>query len=288
MKPSLLAIEAGGTKILAALRATQWQEERFVQIPSTEPKRAQQQLTQFLDERHVEGWDILAVGVASFGPIMDGVIQQSPKQEWIGFDWREYLRLQLDCPIRVTTDVNAAALAEFHQRSVHSLVYVTVGTGIGAGVVVQGEIWEGMMHPEAGHQFIKREADDDFRGICPYHDDCWEGLASGPAIKTRWERASEDLPTEHLAWDLEARYLARGCLNLCYCLQPQVLVLGGGVMAKDGLFPKVRSYIKNFSAGYLGTNSPMEDWESRLQPPSLAHSGLEGAFLLAQAALSGS
>lgn len=230
--------------------------------------------------------DLEAVGVASFGPLNHGVIQATPKAGWSGFDWYDFIGSWGPVPCRVDTDVNAAALAEHHARrgEVRSLAYLTVGTGIGVGLVFADRILEGLMHPEAGHQLLGREPDDTFTGVCPFHGSCWEGLASGPSLQARWGQPGETLPPRHPAWDLEARYLARGCLNVFYTVQPEVLVLGGGVGTAAGLRRRVVRYLKSFSAGYLGVGSRMENWSARLQAPRHPNPGLVGAAILARQA----
>ncbi len=284
MKECFLAVEAGGTKILVASfdsKGNILQQQRF---PAAKRAEALNNLTQFVLGMATTGISIQGVGVASFGPLENGIIQHTPKPDWAGFDWKAYWSNLGDWPVSVDTDVNAAALAEYAHtgKKVPCLGYLTVGTGIGVGWVSNGTIHRGLSHPEAGHQFVKREPDDRFAGVCPFHGDCWEGLASGPAISQRWGQPAEELPGDHPAWDLEARYLARGCLNLFYVFQPEVLILGGGVMSVRGLLDKIRHYLGQYSASYLGPGSRLEDWKRRLQSPGLIDSGLRGAFLLAR------
>lgn len=281
-----LAIEAGGTKILIALYDRTETPVHLHRIPSDSRAAAVAEIQRFVQAHLGSPSDLEAVGVASFGPLNRGVIQSTPKLGWTGFDWFDLVAEWGPIPCRVDTDVNAAALAEYHARrgKVRSLAYLTVGTGIGAGFVLEGTILEGMMHPEAGHQLLGRESDDAFPGVCPFHGSCWEGLASGPALRARWGQVGEDLPPDHPAWDLEARYLARGCLNLFYTVQPEVLVLGGGVGSAGELRSRVTRYLRDFSAGYLGKGSPLEEWDLRLQSPLLPHPGLAGAALLARQA----
>lgn len=284
MDDRYLAVEAGGTKILAAVFDSNGQLLQLRRIPSENKAEALAQLTDFVLDDASTRTSIRAIGVASFGPLENGTIQQTPKPDWSGFDWKAYWSKLGDWPVSVDTDVNAAALAEYvhADTGVKSLGYLTVGTGIGVGWVCNGEIHHGLSHPEAGHQFIKREPDDDFEGLCPFHGDCWEGLSSGPAVAKRWGQAPEGLPPDHPAWDLEARYLARGCLNLFYVYQPEVLIFGGGVSKVQGLLEKSWHYLACFSGKYLGEGSRLEDWTQRLRHPRFDDSGLSGAFLLAR------
>jgi fructokinase len=183
------------------------------------------------------------------------------------------------------TDVNAAALAEHRLgsgRGRDPLVYLTVGTGIGGGAIVNGHILHGASHPKMGHILMARRDDDPFRGFCPFHGSCWEGLASGPAVEARWGVRGEDLPPEHSGWDLEAWYLAQGIVDLFMILSPQAVNLGGGIAQVPGLLGKVRTRAASLCAGYLDRPRTPEEWSDVIRAPGLRIPGHTGAFLLAE------
>jgi fructokinase len=185
------------------------------------------------------------------------------------------------------TDVNAAALAEFRWGTAQGLsdfVYVTVGTGIGGGGMVNGKLVHGLLHPEMGHMKIPHDrALDRFEGSCPYHGDCLEGLASGPAIQARWGKAPASLPPEHPAWRLEAGYLGLGLANLICVLSPQRIILGGGVMQQDTLLPLVRQEVRHVLNGYLPAAQLEQEIDSFILKPQLGQrAGVLGALALAQ------
>ena len=230
---------------------------------------------------------IAAVGVACFGPVdLDprsatfGRITTTPKPGWAGTDVVGALRA-LALPIAFDTDVNGAALGEHRWgagRGVEPFVYVTVGTGIGGGVVVGGRPVHGLVHPEMGHVPIPRDADDGFAGVCPYHRGCLEGLASGVALRARWGAAPETLPADHAAWPRQARYLALGICAMTAILSPPRIALGGGVMRAPGLLERVRGEVAAALAGYV--RAP------ELVPPALGErAGVLGAVALAQSTL---
>jgi fructokinase len=192
----------------------------------------------------------------------------------------------LAVPVAFETDVNAAALAEAEwgaSRDVEDSVYITVGTGIGGGVVVKGEAVHGLLHPEIGHIRVAHDLDKDpFTGSCQFHGDCLEGLASGPALSQRWGRPPENVPATHPAWELEAHYLASAIAILVYTLSPHRIVLGGGVMQQDALFPMIRRNVVRFMNGYIAKPQLREEIDRYIVPPGLGrYSGVLGAILLA-------
>ena len=273
-------MEAGGTKFLCAVgRGPDTAAE--TRIPTTTPAETLGAAITFF-EKH---GPLAALGVASFGPVdLDprsttwGFITTTPKPGWAHTDVVGPLRRALRVPVAFETDVNAAALAEQRwgaARDAASVVYVTVGTGIGGGAVVNGRPVHGLVHPEMGHQRVPHDrASDPFPGVCPHHGDCWEGLAAAPALAARWGAPPESLPDDHPAWDLEARYLALGLANLLLTLSPERLVLGGGVMSRPGLLPRVRTLVDEIVGGYVPT--------AVIAPPALGdRSGLLGALALA-------
>jgi fructokinase len=235
-----------------------------------------------------------AIGIGSFGPVdLDresptyGFITSTPKAGWRQFDLAGAVRRGLGLPVAFDTDVNAAAAGEARwgaARGLTDFLYVTVGTGIGGGAVVNGQVVHGLAHPEMGHIRIPHDlAADPFPGACPYHGDCLEGVASGPAMQARWGMAAEKLPEGHPAWDLEARYLALGLANWVCTLSPRRVVLGGGVMRQAGLFPKVRSELGLLLNGYVQARAITKEMDSYVVPPELGgRAGVLGALAMAE------
>lgn len=280
------AVEAGGTKFVCAVGTGPDDLHDVETIPTTTPEETLGHVVAYFAGRAV-----VAVGVGSFGPVdLDpasptwGHIMTTPKPGWSGTDVAGPLARALGVPVGFDTDVNTAALAEHRwgaARDVRTFLYLTVGTGIGGGGFVGGRPIHGRMHPEMGHLLLPRDPDDAFAGVCPYHGDCWEGLASGPAIEARWGRPARTLPPDHPAWPVEARALARGLVNLILAVSPERIVLGGGVMRQGHLFALVRDEVRALLAGYL----PLpDDLASFIVPTGLAgHAGVLGALALAQA-----
>src|SRR5688572_4415011 len=219
------AIEAGGTKFVCGA-GTGPDDLDFIQFPTTSPAETIARAIDFF-----KGKQLAAVGIASFGPVdlKTGFITASPKAGWNNVDFVGTVRKALALPVGFDTDVNGAALAEARwgaAQGIDDFVYITVGTGIGGGAIVNGKLVHGRLHPEMGHVRIPRDPTDSHPGSCPFHIDCLEGLAAGPALQARWGTASE-LPPAHPAWKLEAHYLALGIANLACTLSPQRIVLGG-------------------------------------------------------------
>ncbi len=234
-----------------------------------------------------------ACGLATFGPVdLDegsaeyGHIMATPKLAWRGFDVLGAVREALSVPVVIDTDVNGAALAEQRYgaaQGTRSSVYVTIGTGVGMGIIVHGESIRSPLHPEAGHMLIPRDAgDDDVAGCCPFHGDCLEGLASGPALRARWGVDGRELGDEHPAWELEAGYLAHMCVTLFRTLSPERIVIGGGVLGHRGLLARVRARFDALMGGY---HTGRIATDSLICRPGLGDdAGLTGALELAQSA----
>jgi fructokinase len=245
--PRLGGIEAGGSKFVCATGSGP-DDAEFAEFPTTTPQETIGHVIDFFRARPL----VAAIGIASFGPIDPspesptfGYITSTPKRDWRNFDFAGAIHRALGTPIAFDTDVNAAALAEFHwgaARGLHSFLYVTVGTGLGAGAFIDGRLLHGRLHPEMGHIRVPHDrARDPFPGNCPFHGDCLEGLAAGPAIEARWAKPGHLLPDGHAAWELEAEYLALGIVNWTCALSPQLIVLGGGVLQREELFAQVRT-----------------------------------------------
>ena len=254
------AVEAGGTKFLCGA-GTGPEDLVRITLPTTSPAKTLEAVIEFFrSQKRVR--PLAAIGVASFGPVdLDphsptyGYITSTPKPGWSNVDICGMLCSALLVPIAFDTDVNAAALAESRwgaAQGLDDLLYLTVGTGIGGGALIGGKPVHGLSHPEMGHMRIPHDRTaDPFPGSCPYHGDCLEGLASGPAIEKRWGRRAESLPPDHAAWPLEAHYLALALSNLVCVLSPRRIIIGGGVMHNLNLFPVIRSKLSDLLNGYV-------------------------------------
>jgi len=217
-----------------------------------------------------------------------GYITATPKPGWANTDLLSPLRMNFNVPIGFDTDVNGAALGEARYGSgqgLDYLVYMTVGTGIGGGGVVNGKLLHGLVHPEMGHIPVRRHPDDPYPGHCPYHKDCFEGMACGPAIADRWGKSGDELPPEHQAWEFEAFYLAQAISAIVYTLSPRRIILGGGIMHQQQLFPRVRQLVVEILNGYIKTPAIIENSETFIVPPGLGdRSGAVGALEMARLA----
>ncbi|HEX9012028.1 MAG TPA: ROK family protein, partial [Anaerolineaceae bacterium] len=272
-------IEAGGTKfvcLVASGPGAVFAETRF---PTTDPEETLHRATMFFREQLREA-PLAGIGVGSFGPLdLDpasptyGSITTTPKPGWANTDLAGRLQEALQLPVVIDTDVNAAAYGEFMwgaAQGIEPFIYNTIGTGIGAGSVVNGRPVHGLLHPEGGHIRIPHDrAADPFPGICPYHGDCFEGLASGVALRERWGAPGETLPDDSPAWDLEAQYLALALVNQIFLLSPRRIVLGGGVMKHRELFPRVRRRVQEYLNGYIDMEEIRSGIDAYIVPPAL-------------------
>jgi fructokinase len=248
------SIEAGGTKFVLAVGNEDLGVLIKETIPTTTPEETLQKTIAFFRENHVH-----ALGIGSFGPIDGqvgsptyGYITTTPKAGWWNTDLLGALQAALKIPMTFTTDVNASADGELMVTGAENLVYYTIGTGIGAGAVQDGEFVGGVSHAEMGHIFVKKHpADGDFKGVCPFHGDCLEGLASGPALEARTGVKGEEIPADSEIWDIEAYYLTQVAVNATLTLRPAKIVFGGGVAAHAGLIEKVREAFRAQLNGYV-------------------------------------
>lgn len=263
-----------------------------VSIPTTEPDETLGGIIAYYKK-----FDIKALGVGCFGPLdlkktspTYGYITSTPKLKWRNFPLVKALSEGLHVPVALDTDVNGAALAESKlgaARGLSSCLYVTVGTGIGGGLVVEGNLVHGLLHPEFGHMLLRPMKEDPSpEGFCPYHGSCLEGLASGPAMEKRWGVPARELAPDHPAWQLEAEYLAQMCVNAIVSFSPEKIILGGGVMQQNHLFPLIRKETLRLLGGYVQHPSILGGMDDYIVPPGLqTESGIQGAFLLAKQAL---
>lgn len=251
------AIEAGGSKFVCGV-GTGPDDLVTTAFPTTSPEETIARCVAWLSAQGL----LKAVGIGSFGPVnldpnssRHGFITSTPKAGWRDFDLAGSVRRALAVPVHIDTDVNAAVLAEARwgaAQELSSCLYLTVGTGIGGGAIVSGRLLHGLTHPEMGHIRVPHDiAGDPFAGACPYHGDCLEGLASGPAIEARWGVKGENLAQDHPAWKLEAGYLACGIANYVCTLSPERILLGGGVMRQSQLYPMIRTELGQILGGYV-------------------------------------
>ena len=281
------AIEAGGTKFVCAISDEALKIKERISIPTTTPEETLTAVFNFFDTYQVD-----AIGIGSFGPIdvnplssTYGYITSTPKPGWKNFPFLEKMKERYDIPFAWTTDVNAAAYGEIKKGAAigkNSCIYITVGTGIGAGIVVDSKVIHGFGHPEAGHILVKRDERDSYEGTCPYHKDCLEGVAAGPAIGNRFGIKAQELPKEHVAWEIEAYYLAQALVNYTLVLSPEKIIFGGGVMKQTQLFPLIYKEFTKLMNGYVSTPK----LEEYVVPCALGdNAGITGCLLLAQDAI---
>jgi len=275
-------IEAGGTKFVCAVANDQGQLIERIQFPTGDPDETMERVCQFFSDFGIE-----ALGVGAFGPIdlnkdsmTFGTIVNTPKIKWKNYSILNRLKSTLTIPVYIDTDVNAACLGEFHEGAasdVNSCLYITVGTGIGAGFVQDGNVFQGKNHPEMGHIYIPKHDSDSFKGSCPYHGACLEGLASGTAIEKRYGKKGTLLESNEEVWELEAYYLAQAIVNYVMILSPERIIVGGGVMKQEKLYPMIRQKFEELLDGYVAT----EDLDRFIVAPGLGDdAGIRGALAL--------
>lgn len=283
-------IDAGGTSINCAVTNYSDKKPDIIQRTNIETSTPDESLPQILE--FFKPYKIDALGISCFGPIdLDcdsstyGFITTTPKPGWRNCDFVGYLRNEIDAPIGFDTDVNGAALAEIKwgiAKGLKSCLYLTVGTGIGGGAVVEGNLIHGLLHPEMGHILVRRHNNDDFEGTCPNHGDCLEGLASGLAIEKRTGIKGQNIKDENdIAWEIVSSYLAQAVVSYTLILSPQKIILGGGVMKHNHLFPLIRSEVKKILNSYLLKDELLDGINNYIVYPDLgADAGLFGGFAL--------
>lgn len=286
------ALEAGGTKMVCALGNEDGKILDQISIPTTTPEETIPLVIDYFKDKEIE-----ALGIGSFGPVdvdknseMYGHILDTPKTAWKYYDLLGDIQKELNVPIGLDTDVNGSCLGEMTfgtSKGLDSIVYITIGTGIGVGVSVDGKLLHGMLHPEAGHILLRKHPEDEFEGSCPYHGICLEGLAAGPAIEKRWGKKAVELQDNKKVWEIEAFYIAQAIVNYVLTLAPRRIILGGGVMHQMHLFPLIRKEVQELLNGYINTKE-IKDIENYIIPASLNDDqGIMGCIQLAKLALEG-
>ncbi len=280
------ALEAGGTKMVCAIGNENGEILEQVKFPTETPETTMPQIFDYF-----KGKDIKALGIACFGPIdlrtdspTYGSITSTPKKGWSGYNIVKAAKEALGIPIGFDTDVNGSLLGEVTwgcAKGLSDAIYLTIGTGIGGGIMTNGKLLHGMLHPEAGHLRLPRLKNDPGKSVCPYHDNCFEGLASGPSIKARWGKTADLLTDNNEVWEIEAEYIATALMNYAVILSPKKIILGGGVMHQEQLFPMIRAKFKELVNGYIVTDE-MNHLDDYIVPASLNDDqGIMGAVKLA-------
>ena len=292
--PIFGGVEIGGSEIVCAIGTSPMNILNETIIFTRSPSETLPEIIQFFLNQQKEYGNITAIGIASFGPLdlnprspTYGQIISTPKSGWVGTDVIHPFQNALNIPVYLDTDVNGAALGEWLSgagRGFDTILYMTVGTGIGVGAIFSGKIFHGSNHPEMGHMRIPHDfVNDPFVGICPFHGDCLEGLASGHAIELRWLSRPENLPYNHPAWALEAQYLAYATTNLIFTFSPQRIILGGGIMRHLGLLKRIQQETNKLVNGY-GNFGEREINQIMVEPMLGDRAGVCGAIGLAMQA----
>ena len=280
------ALEAGGTKMVCAIGDETGKLLDRISFPTETPETTTPQMISYFQKFHIEALGIGTFGPADLNPCSEtyGCITTTPKLAWANYNIRKAFADALQIPVGFDTDVNAAALGEASfgcMQDVENGIYITIGTGIGVGILVNRQLLHGMLHPEGGHILLSRHSSDTYPGCCPYHTSCFEGLASGPAIEGRYKKKAIALAGLPEVWELEADYIAKALVNYILILSPERIVLGGGVMHQTQLFPLVREKTVALLNGYIKTKQ-IENPDTYIVPPSLNdNQGVLGCLKLA-------
>ena len=281
-------IEAGGTKFVVAVGDDQGNIKNRESFPTTTPQETTQKIIEYFTKNPVD-----AVGLGAFGPIDPdpssktfGYITTTPKPGWANFNIVGELKKGLhNIPVGFDTDVNAACLGEIKYgaaKGLDSALYLTIGTGVGGGAFVEGNLVHGLLHPEMGHMRLVKRSDDNYEGHCPFHKGCLEGLTAGPAVGERWGKKGAEIPEDHVAWDLEGYYIGQACASFVLILSPKKIILGGGVMHKKNVLPAVHKYTKEFLNDYIQKDEVTKNIDSYIILPGLGdNAGIVGSIALA-------
>lgn len=279
-------IEAGGTKMVCAVGDEKGELFERVTIPTRQPEETFEEMIRYFSDKQIE-----ALGIGCFGPVdlnrssaTYGFITSTPKPGWKNTDVVGRFQKALSVPVGFDTDVNGAILGEVMlgaAKGCENAIYITVGTGIGVGVYVNGGLLHGLVHPEGGHILLAKHPKDTYSGKCPYHGCCFEGLASGPAIEERWGKKAEMLADEMNVWELESYYIAQAITNYILTYSPQKIILWGGVMHQNQLFEQIRAKVPELLSGYIQHPAVTEKIADYIVPPALGDNpGILGAIQL--------
>ena len=281
------SLEAGGTKMVCAIGDEQGNILERISIPTLAPETTMPAILDFFKNKNIS-----ALGIGCFGPVdLDkksptyGYITTTPKLAWRNYDIVGVCEKELGVPVGFDTDVNGSALGEATwgcTKELDNSIYITVGTGIGVGVIIDKKPYHGMLHPEGGHIFLARHPQDPMeRGVCPYHELCLEGLASGPSIQARWGKPGAELADRKEVWELEAYYLAQAICSYIMILSPERIIVGGGVAHQEQMMPLIRKEVLRQMGGYIAAKG-MQDLDNYIVLPSLNdNQGILGALKLA-------
>ena len=284
-------IEAGGTKMVCAVGDENGVVKDRVSFPTRQPKETFEDIIGYY-----KNWDIKALGIGCFGPLdLDkksatyGYITKTPKAGWENCDIVGAFKEALGVPVGFDTDVNGAVLGEVTwgaAKGLDSAIYITIGTGVGVGVYVNGGLLHGLVHPEGGHILLIRHPKDTYEGKCPFHKNCVEGLAAGPSIEARWGKKAAELADRDEVWEMEAYYIAQAITDYILSYSPQKIILWGGVMHQEKLFGMVRKEVLNLLNGYVAHEMITEHIDQYIVPPALGEDpGIMGAIKLGLDAL---
>lgn len=279
------ALEAGGTKMVVAIGNEKGEIFDRVSIPTKTPEITMPELINYFQNNKID-----ALGIGCFGPIdlnknsnTYGYITSTPKLPWRNYNIVGAFVEELKVPVGFDTDVNASAIGEAtwgSARDVSNSIYITIGTGVGVGVIIDGKPLHGMLHPEAGHILLARHPKDTFKGYCPYHDNCMEGLAAGPAIEARYGKKAYELTDNEEVWELEGFYIAEALVNYILTLSPQRIILGGGVMHQEQLMPIIHREVIRMLSGYINTSELRNIEEYIVFPKLNDNQGIMGCMKL--------
>lgn len=279
-------IEAGGTKMVCAVGDEKGELFERVTIPTRQPEETFEEMIRYFSDKQIE-----ALGIGCFGPVdlnrssaTYGFITSTPKPGWKNTDVVGKFQKAFSVPVGFDTDVNGAILGEVMlgaAKGCENAIYITVGTGIGVGVYVNGGLLHGLVHSEGGHILLAKHPKDTYSGKCPYHGCCFEGLASGPAIEERWGKKAEMLADEMNVWELESYYIAQAITNYILTYSPQKIILWGGVMHQNQLFEQIRAKVPELLSGYIQHPAVTEKIADYIVPPALGDNpGILGAIQL--------
>lgn len=285
------AVEAGGTKIVCGIGNASGEVLERISFPTEQPEKTIERIVEYFRDK-----DVAAIGYGSFGPInidaaspQYGYVTTTPKPGWSNYPVLPELKKALKVPFGWDTDVNAAALGEATwgaAQGLDSCLYYTIGTGVGVGVYLEDRLTHGLVHPEGGHVLTRLYPGDTFKGVCPYHGNCLEGVAAGPAIQARWGVKADQLPADHEAWEIEAFYLGQAIASAVLFVSPKRVILGGGVMHQPQLFPLIREQVSRNLNGYVSASALAERIDEYIVPPGLGdNAGLCGSLALGLRAL---